>query len=54
MREATRLAEAGKLAPRIDLRRFTFETICHAYEAMKTGTVAGKIIVDTEFVASPK
>jgi NADPH:quinone reductase len=54
LREATRLAEAGKLAPRIDPRRFTFDTICHAYEAMKTGTAAGKIIVDTESVTSPK
>jgi NADPH2:quinone reductase len=54
LREATRLAEAGKLAPRIDPRRFTFDAICHAYEAMKTGTAAGKIIVDTESVTSPK
>jgi NADPH2:quinone reductase len=54
LREATRLAEAGKLTPRIDPRRFTFDTSCHAYLAMKSGTAAGKIIVDTQSVTSPK
>jgi NADPH2:quinone reductase len=54
LREATRLAEAGKLRPRIDPRRFTFDTICHAYQAIRSGTAAGKIIVDTESVTSPK
>ena len=42
--EATRLAEAGKLLPRLDPRRFTLETACDAYRAMKSG--GGKIVVD--------
>src|SRR6202035_4694570 len=35
MREATRLCEAGKIAPKIDLRRFTLETVGDAYRAIK-------------------
>jgi len=48
------LAKADKLTPRIDPRRFAFDTICHAYQAIKSGTAAGKIIVDTQSVTSPK
>jgi NADPH:quinone reductase len=54
LREATDLAADGKLAPGIDPRRFTSDAICHAYEAMKTGTAAGKIVVDTKSVTSSK
>ncbi len=46
--EAAKLAEAGKLVPRLDPRRFTLETVCDAYAALKTGKVAGKLVVDIE------
>jgi NADPH:quinone reductase len=46
MREATRLAEAGKLKPRVDARRFDFSSAEQAYEAMQDGSARGKIVVD--------
>jgi len=46
MGEATRLAEAGKIMPRLDPRHFTLETIGEAYQALTSGTVAGKLVVD--------
>jgi NADPH2:quinone reductase len=46
MREATRLAEEGKLVPLLDSRRFTFETVLDAYCAVEDGTAVAKIIVD--------
>jgi NADPH2:quinone reductase len=46
--EATRLAEAGKLAPRVDARRFDFHSAERAYEALLDGTARGKIIVDVD------
>ena len=42
--EATKLAEAGKLSARPDPRRFTLETACDAYRAVKSG--GGKFVVD--------
>jgi NADPH:quinone reductase-like Zn-dependent oxidoreductase len=45
LREATRLAEAGKIIPRLDRRQFTLETIGDAYQAVGTGSAAGKIVV---------
>ena len=45
LRAATRLAEAGKIVPRLDPRQFTLETVCDAYRAITTGPVAGKLIV---------
>jgi NADPH2:quinone reductase len=47
LREATGLAEAGKIAPRLDPRRFTLETIGDAYEAI-ANRPAGKIVVDID------
>jgi NADPH:quinone reductase-like Zn-dependent oxidoreductase len=47
LREATRLAEAGKIVPRLDPRHFSLETVDQAHAAIETGTVAGKIVVDT-------
>jgi NADPH:quinone reductase-like Zn-dependent oxidoreductase len=41
--EAKRLAEAGRLLPKIDPRRFTLETANDAYRAMSSG---GKMVVD--------
>ena len=45
LREATRLAEARKIIPRLDRRHFTLETIGDAYQAVGTGSAAGKIVV---------
>jgi NADPH:quinone reductase len=46
LREATRLADAGKIAPRVDPRHFALDTIGDAYAAMEDGTASGKIVVD--------
>src|SRR5580698_1181831 len=48
LREATRLAEAGKLQPRLDPRRFDLGSAELAYEAITSGTTLGKIVVDVE------
>ena len=41
--EAARLAEAGKLVPKLSAERFTLETVCDAYRAVKAGQ---KVVVD--------
>jgi NADPH:quinone reductase-like Zn-dependent oxidoreductase len=46
LREATRLVEGGKVAPRLDPRRFTLESVGDAYTAMKERSVRGKLVVD--------
>ena len=46
LREATRLVDAGKLAPRVDPRRFDLGSAEFAYEALVNGTAQGKIVVD--------
>lgn len=46
LREATRLAEAGKIMPLVDPRRFTFETVAEAYSEIENRTAAGKIVID--------
>ena len=48
LREATRLAEADKLAPRLDARRFGLESAERAYEALLDGSARGKIVVDVD------
>jgi NADPH:quinone reductase len=48
MREATRLIEAGKVAPRVDPRHFTLSTLGEAYRALESGDAAGKIVVDIQ------
>jgi D-arabinose 1-dehydrogenase-like Zn-dependent alcohol dehydrogenase len=40
------LAEAGQIVPRLDPRHFTLETIGEAYQALTSGTVAGKLVVE--------
>ena len=45
-REATRLIEAGKLAPRVDPRHFTLSSVGEAYRALESNDAAGKIVVD--------
>jgi NADPH:quinone reductase len=46
LREATKLIEAGKIAPRLDPRHFSLEMIEQAHAAIESGTAAGKIVVD--------
>ena len=48
LRGATKLAEAGRIVPRLDRRRFTLEMIGDAYQAMTTGPAAGKIVADVD------
>jgi NADPH:quinone reductase len=48
LREATKLAEAGKLTPLLSRERFTFETALQAYIAVETGTTLGKIVVEID------
>jgi NADPH2:quinone reductase len=43
--EATQLAEAGKLIPRVDPRHFDFGTVGAAYEAIADHTAKGKLVV---------
>lgn len=46
LEEAARLAEAAKVVPRVDDRRFTLETLGQAYEIAKANTAQGKLVVD--------
>jgi NADPH:quinone reductase len=46
LREATRLIEAGKVAPRVDPRHFTLATVAEAYRAVEHNDTAGKIVVE--------
>ncbi|MES1972965.1 MAG: zinc-dependent alcohol dehydrogenase family protein [Pseudomonadota bacterium] len=48
MAEATRLAEAGKLLPRVDARRFTLETVSDAHDALAGRSATGKLVVDID------
>lgn len=48
MREAARLAEAGKLVPIVDPRLFTLETASDAYAAIEDGNAQGKLVVDID------
>lgn len=48
MANAARMAEAGKLAPRLDPRSFTLDTAADAHDAVQDGTAAGKIVVDID------
>jgi NADPH:quinone reductase len=46
LREATRLIEAGLVAPRVDPRHFTLATVAEAYRAVENNDTAGKIAVE--------
>lgn len=48
MREATRLAEAGKLMPRLHPRPFTLETVAEAHHLIENGQADGKLVVDID------
>ncbi|MCB8882083.1 zinc-dependent alcohol dehydrogenase family protein [Acidisoma cellulosilytica] len=45
LREASRLADAGRLSPRLDPRLFDLETAADAHDAVAAGTTAGKVVV---------
>ncbi|QGZ58479.1 zinc-dependent alcohol dehydrogenase family protein [Paraburkholderia acidiphila] len=44
--EATRLAEAGLLAPRVDSRRFALADVERGYEAVADGSAGSKVVVE--------
>ena len=46
LREATRLIEAGKVAPRVDPRHFTLSAVGEAYRTLESNDAAGKVVID--------
>lgn len=46
MREAAALADAGKLKPLLDPRRFTLDTVADAHAAVERGTARSRIVID--------
>ncbi|MBZ9655641.1 zinc-dependent alcohol dehydrogenase family protein [Phyllobacterium lublinensis] len=46
LREATRLAEAGKLVPRLDPRRFDMTNVAAAHRLIETRQANGKLVID--------
>ncbi|MDF2995856.1 MAG: Alcohol dehydrogenase zinc-binding domain protein [Xanthobacteraceae bacterium] len=46
LRELATLADAGKLRPLIDDRRFTLEQVPDAYRHLESGHATGKIVID--------
>ena len=49
LREATRLAEQGKLKPLVDERRYTLSDAHAAHDALEAGKALGKIVIDVAF-----
>jgi D-arabinose 1-dehydrogenase-like Zn-dependent alcohol dehydrogenase len=46
VREATRMIEAGQIATRIDPRPLTLDDVLEAYDSVRSGTAAGRLVVD--------
>jgi NADPH:quinone reductase len=46
LREATRLAESGKLLPRVDPQRFDLQSVADAYDLVAGRQAAGKVVVE--------
>jgi NADPH2:quinone reductase len=46
LREATRLADAGHIVPRIDARRFDLTSVAEAHDAIEQRNSTGKIVID--------
>lgn len=46
LREAAKLADAGKIRPRLDPRRFGLSSILDAYGAIEDRSAKGKVVVD--------
>jgi NADPH:quinone reductase-like Zn-dependent oxidoreductase len=45
---AAELIDTGKIATRVDPRRFTLETVGEAYQAIEAGSSNGKVVVEIE------
>jgi NADPH2:quinone reductase len=48
MREATRLAEAGKIVPKLDARVFTLADVAEAHTLIENRAAEGKLVIDVE------
>ena len=48
LREATKLAEAGKLTPLLCRERFTFENALQAHVAVEMGKTVGRVVVEID------
>ncbi|QUD86461.1 zinc-dependent alcohol dehydrogenase family protein [Phenylobacterium montanum] len=48
LRRAARLADEGRLTPRLDPRRFTLESVAEAYDAIGRRTAEGKLVVSID------
>jgi NADPH2:quinone reductase len=48
LREATKLAEAGKLIPLLSEQRFTFDDVAEAHAAVQSGKTLGKVVVEID------
>ena len=46
--EATRMAEAGRLSPSLDPRRFKLDEVADAYRLIAEGKARGKLSIDIE------
>ncbi len=46
LRETALLADAGKLTPKVDVRRFTLDTVPEAHRTLSTGGNTGKLVID--------
>lgn len=46
--EASRFADAGFIVPQVDPRRFNLVSVAEAYDALESGSAAGKIVVEVE------
>jgi NADPH2:quinone reductase len=53
LREAAKLAEAGKVAPILDPHRFQLAQVADAHAAIENRIAAGKIVVDIQFCIAP-
>ncbi len=51
LRKAAKLAEAGKIKPRLDPRRFGLDSILDAYHAIEDRSADGKIVIDIACVS---
>ncbi len=45
LRAAAKLADAGKLTPRMSAQTYTLSTLADAHEAVKSGTAKGKVVI---------
>ena len=48
LRKAAELVDSGSLAPLVDPRRFSLDTVAEAHAAVTDGTATGKIVVDID------